>query len=91
MDSRRLYYATRANVYPAYLIDTFLALTGFDEWDFSSIESWPGPISGLELVQILNPDLIVKMETRIKIAKTKKCSDSDYLHLSKEYSQKVLR
>ena len=77
MDMRRLYYATRANVYPGYLIDTFLALTGFDEWDFSHIESWDGgrfSNSPCDLLQILNPDLIVKMEVRLKIAKTK--SDS---------------
>jgi hypothetical protein len=71
MNIRRLYYSNKLNMYPAYYVDTFLALTGFDEWDFSAIESWNDGYlnSDVELLQILNPDLISKMEARVKIAK----------------------
>ena len=37
MNIRRLYYSQKPNMYPAYFVDTFLALTGFDEWDFSAV------------------------------------------------------
>ena len=78
MNIRRLYYSQRPNMYPAYFVDTFLALTGFDEWDFSAVESWNDGYlnSATELLQILNPDLIVKMEARVKIAKKESRSET---------------
>lgn len=74
MNIRRLHHSQRPNIYPGYFIDTFLSLTSFDEWDFTQVESWDGgryANSPTDLIQILNPDLIVKMEARVKIAKTK--------------------
>ena len=78
MNIRRLYYSQKPNMYPAYFVGTFLALTGFDEWDFSAVESWNDGYlnSATELLQILNPDLIVKMEARVKIAKKESRSET---------------
>lgn len=82
MNIRRLYYSNKQNTYPAYFIDTFLNLTSFDEWDW--VENWDTgrfTNSPIDLIQVLNPDLIVKMEARVRIAKTKLSSGIVDSHL----------
>lgn len=77
MNIRRLYYSQKPNMYPAYLIDTFLHSTAFDEWDFSIVKTYgrsSKSYSHYELVQVLNPDLISKMKFRS--SKTKLSSET---------------
>lgn len=78
MNIRRLYYSQRPNMYPAYFVDTFLALTGStcEKSYFVFIVNDGYLNSATELLQILNPDLIVKMEARVKIAKKESRSET---------------